>query len=101
MVFITHCDTPALWQTYLSDPASITMEGILIFNKHFFFLFTLVLFFSVFVFKTFSCILATLNYLIFSFCEKQTKNLLNFLKRLLWLSPVEWWSPPVPDTIFY
>ena len=38
MVFITHCDTPALWQTYLSDPASITMEGILIFNNHLLFL---------------------------------------------------------------
>jgi len=34
MIFITQCDSPALWQTYLSDPASITMEGILIFNKH-------------------------------------------------------------------
>ena len=33
MVFITHCDSPALWQTYLPDPASITMEGILIFIK--------------------------------------------------------------------
>ena len=30
MIFITQCDSPALWQTYLSDPASITMEGILI-----------------------------------------------------------------------
>ena len=34
MIFITQCDSPALWQTYLSDPASISMEGILIFNKH-------------------------------------------------------------------
>jgi len=25
--------TPVFWQTYLSDPASITMEGILILNK--------------------------------------------------------------------
>ncbi len=45
MVFITHCDTPALWQTYLSDPASITMEGILIFNKHVLFLLTVIVLF--------------------------------------------------------
>ena len=38
MIFITQCDSPALWQTYLSDPASITMEGILIFNQHLLFL---------------------------------------------------------------
>ena len=38
MIFTTQCDSPALWQTYLSDPASITMEGILIFNKHLLFL---------------------------------------------------------------
>jgi hypothetical protein len=25
MIFITQCDSPALWQTYLSDPASITI----------------------------------------------------------------------------
>ena len=30
MVSVTHCDSPAFWQTYLSDPASISMEGILI-----------------------------------------------------------------------
>jgi len=29
---------PALWLTYLSDPASITMEGILIFKEHLLFL---------------------------------------------------------------
>ena len=29
MIFITQCDSPAFWQTYLSDPASVTMEGIL------------------------------------------------------------------------
>ena len=29
MPFITHSDSPALWHTYLSDPASITIEGIL------------------------------------------------------------------------
>ena len=34
MIFITQCDSPAFWQTYLSDPASTTMEGILFFNKH-------------------------------------------------------------------
>lgn len=34
MVSVTHCDSPAFWQTYLSDPASTTMEGILFFNKH-------------------------------------------------------------------
>ena len=34
MIFITQCDSPAFWQTYLFDPASTTMEGILIFNKH-------------------------------------------------------------------
>ena len=45
MVFITHCDSPAFWQTYLSDPASITMEGILIFNKHLLFLLTVVVLF--------------------------------------------------------
>jgi hypothetical protein len=45
MVFITHYDSPALWQTYLSDPASITMEGILIFNKHLLFLLTVIVLF--------------------------------------------------------
>jgi hypothetical protein len=45
MVFITQCDSPALWQTYLSDPASITMEGILIFNKHLLFLLTVIVLF--------------------------------------------------------
>ena len=44
MSFITYCDSPALWQTYLSDPASITMEGILIFNKHLLFLLTVTMF---------------------------------------------------------
>ena len=45
MVFITHCDSPAFWQTYLSDPESITMEGILIFNKHLLVLLTVIVFF--------------------------------------------------------
>jgi len=48
MVFITHCDSPAFWQTYLSDPASITMEGILFFNKHLLFLLTMIF---LFIFK--------------------------------------------------
>jgi hypothetical protein len=37
MIFITQCESSAFWQfwqTYLSDPASTTMEGILFFNKH-------------------------------------------------------------------
>ena len=45
MVFITHCDSPAFWQTYLSDPESITMEGILIFDKQLLFLLTVIVFF--------------------------------------------------------
>jgi hypothetical protein len=39
------CDSPVFWQTYLSDPASITMEGILIFNKHLLFLLTAIVLF--------------------------------------------------------
>ena len=27
-------DVPVYWQTYFHDPASISMEGILVFNKH-------------------------------------------------------------------
>ena len=38
MIFITQCDSPVLWQIYLSDPVSITMEGILIFNAYLLFL---------------------------------------------------------------
>ena len=34
MIFLIKCDSPDFWQTYLQEPASITMEGILIFNKH-------------------------------------------------------------------
>ena len=45
MIFIIQCDSPALWQTYLPAPASITMEGILIFNKHLFFFVTLIVLF--------------------------------------------------------
>jgi hypothetical protein len=32
------CDAPEAWQAALSEPASITMEGILIFNNHLLFL---------------------------------------------------------------
>ena len=45
MMFFIQCDSPALWQTYLHDPASITMEGILIFNKHLLFLLTFIVLF--------------------------------------------------------
>ena len=45
MMFFIQCDSPALWQTYLHDPASITMEGILIFNKHLLFLLTVIVLF--------------------------------------------------------
>jgi len=43
MIFITQCDSPAFWQTYLPDLASIIMEGILIFNKHSLFLLTVII----------------------------------------------------------
>jgi hypothetical protein len=45
MLFIIQYDSPTFWQTYLSDPASITMEGILIFNKHLLFLLTAIVLF--------------------------------------------------------
>lgn len=45
MFFINLCDSPAFWQTYLPDPASISMEGILIFNKHLLFLLTVIVLF--------------------------------------------------------
>ena len=53
MLSITQCGIPALWQTYLSNPASIIMERILFFNKHLLFLFfiifiLLILFFYIF-----------------------------------------------------
>jgi len=38
MILRTYCDSPVEWQTYLSDPASVSMEGILSFNKHLLFL---------------------------------------------------------------
>ena len=40
MIFITQYDSSVFWQIYLFDSASITMEGILIFNKHLLFLLT-------------------------------------------------------------
>ena len=40
MIFLVKCDSPDFWQTYLQDPASISMEGILNFNKHLLFLLT-------------------------------------------------------------
>jgi len=43
MLFITQFDSPVFWQTYLSDLASITMEEILIFNKHLLFLITIII----------------------------------------------------------
>ena len=43
MIFITQCDSPAFWPTYLPDLASIIMEGILIFNKHSLFLLTVII----------------------------------------------------------
>jgi len=45
MAFFINCDSPVIWQTYLQDPASITMEGILIFNKHLFFLISVIILF--------------------------------------------------------
>jgi hypothetical protein len=45
MIFITQFDSPALWQIYLSDPASITMEEILMFNKHLLFLLIVIVLF--------------------------------------------------------
>ena len=55
------CDSPSLWQTYFNDPASITMEGILIFNKHLLFLITVIvlfvgwlLFYTIFYFAEFN-----------------------------------------------
>ena len=38
MILKTYCDSPVEWQTYLSEPASVYMEGILLFNKHLLFL---------------------------------------------------------------
>ena len=43
--FNTHCDSPAYWQISFQEPASITMEGILLFNKHLLFLLTVIVVF--------------------------------------------------------
>uniref|UniRef100_A0A8E7IVA4 Cytochrome c oxidase subunit 2 n=1 Tax=Attheya longicornis TaxID=451786 RepID=A0A8E7IVA4_9STRA len=45
MKLLVQCDSPVSWQTYLHDPASITMEGILVFNKHLLFLLTVIVLF--------------------------------------------------------
>lgn len=46
-------DVPVYWQTYFHDPASISMEGILVFNKHLtFLLIVIVLFVGWFLFLT-------------------------------------------------
>ena len=46
-------DVPEYWQTYFHDPASISMEGILVFNKHLtFLLIVIVLFVGWFLFST-------------------------------------------------
>lgn len=49
MVFLIKCDSPYFWQTYLQEPASVTMEGILIFNKHLMFLLTVIVVFVAWV----------------------------------------------------
>ena len=41
MLFITQCDSPALWQTYLSDFDSITMKEVLVCQKYLLFLLTI------------------------------------------------------------
>ena len=43
MIFITQCDSPALWQIYLSDPVNIVKERILMFNEHLLFLLTVII----------------------------------------------------------
>jgi len=43
--FYTLCDSPAYWQTFLQEPASISMEGILLFNKHLLFLLVVIVLF--------------------------------------------------------
>ena len=43
--FYIYCDSPAYWQTSLQEPASISMEGILLFNKHLLFLLTVIVIF--------------------------------------------------------
>ena len=57
------CDSPAFWQTSLQEPASITMEGILLFNKHLLFLLTVIVLFVAWL----------LAYTIFYFVEFNNK----------------------------
>ena len=45
MIFLVKCDSPDFWQTYLQEPASISMEGILAFNKHLLFLLVVIVLF--------------------------------------------------------
>lgn len=58
---LINCDGPVLWQTYLNDPATTSMEGILSFNTHLNFLLVLIvifvgwlLFFTIFNFAEFN-----------------------------------------------
>ena len=44
-LLLISCDSPAFWQTSLSEPASISMEGILLFNEHLTFLLIAILLF--------------------------------------------------------
>ena len=45
MFYITQHYHFLFWQTYFNDPASIIMEGILIFNKHLLFVITVIVLF--------------------------------------------------------
>ena len=36
MITITHLNSSTFWQTYLSDPASVTMEGVVTFIVFFY-----------------------------------------------------------------
>ena len=56
MTYFIKCDSPVFCQTYLSDPASISMEGILMFNKHLTFLITMIILFVAWL------LIQTLNY---------------------------------------
>ena len=41
--FFLICDAPDFWQLGLQDPASSTMEGILLFNKHLLFIIIMII----------------------------------------------------------
>ena len=69
MMFTIKCDSPDFWQTYLQDPASISMEGILIFNKHLLFLLTVIVLFVAWL----------LIYTIYYFIEFNNKYNSNFV----------------------